>query len=213
MFGVGRWKYEISKYTYQPSHQYCWVDLEVRLHPPPSTLHPPPGRSACGLCSSTQHFVYRPRTLAPQNLLWWLQKMPVRGSDAQQAETRGNGDSSPETFSSGHHNSRLAMPRDWRSTINRRKSETPGGSANSSCRKEQQRQAQLEMDGEWYADARGSPGLKAEKVSIDLHICHDHARGVDHLLFTMTYPGATHVESAAHLFMRASSILSFGLGG
>lgn len=90
--------------------------------------------------------------------------MSVRRSDAQQAETKGNGDSSPEMLPTGHQ-SRLAIPRDWRSTINRRKSENPGESANSSSRKEQ-RQAQLENDGEWYADARGSPVSNAEKVRI-----------------------------------------------
>eukprot|EP00752_Nemacystus_decipiens_P015848 g14158.t1 len=86
--------------------------------------------------------------------------MSVRRSDAQQ------GDSSPESLPSGHQ-SRLAIPRDWRSSLNRRKSENPGGSASGSSRKEQ-RQAQLENDGEWYADARGSPASKAEKPEMRL---------------------------------------------
>eukprot|EP00903_Cladosiphon_okamuranus_P020149 g18498.t1 len=87
--------------------------------------------------------------------------MSARRSDAPKTEIKGNGDSSPESFPSGHQ-SRLAMPRDWRSTLSRRKSENPGGSATGSGKKEQ-RQPKLEMDGEWCADARDSSASKAEK--------------------------------------------------
>lgn len=107
-------------------------------------------------------------------LLRISQKMSsARRSDAQQTETQGNGDSSPEMFLSGHQ-SRLAMPRDWRSTLSRRKSENSGGGANGSGKKEL-RQAQLEMDGEWYADARDAAASKAEKVcsnTITMHAVH-----------------------------------------
>lgn len=98
-----------------------------------------------------------------QSLLWWLQKMPTRGSDAQQAENIGYGDSSPELFPSGHQ-SRLAMPRDWSSALNRRRSKGSGGSANGSCRKEQ-RQSQLKTDGEWFCESAAS---RAEKVRTNL---------------------------------------------
>lgn len=123
--------------------------------------------------------------------------MSVRRSDAQQAETKGNGDSSPEMLPTGHQ-SRLAIPRDWRSTINRRKSENPRESVNSSSRKEQ-RQAQLENDGEWYADARGSPVSNAEKVQIQ-----SSCSRCFFLISPVTgvrIPNARHVGRAAHSLM------------
>lgn len=114
--------------------------------------------------------------------------MPVRRSDDQRADT--NGDSSPESFPSGHQ-SRLAIPRDWRSTINRKKSENAGGSANGSCRTDQRQTQQLDMDMEWYADAPDSAASKAEKVRI-FRACG--------ALFS--YPGASHVEKAAQSQIR-----------
>lgn len=119
----------------------------------------------------------------PQDLLWRLQKMQVRRPDAHQAEAKGSDDGSPESLPSGRQ-SRLAMPRDWRSTLSRRRSENPGGSSNGSgCRKEQ-RQAQLEMDGEWYADARDSAASRAEKVCTRVVLWN-------------SFPGVRRVECAA----------------
>ncbi|CAB1113808.1 unnamed protein product [Ectocarpus sp. CCAP 1310/34] len=94
--------------------------------------------------------------------------------DAQPADSAGlggrGGDSSPESFPAGHQ-SRLAVPRNWRPS--RRRSEGAAGSGSSinsgitrggSGRKEQYQSSHLEKDGEWFGDARGMAGSASEKV-------------------------------------------------
>ncbi|CAN0537755.1 unnamed protein product, partial [Ectocarpus sp. 12 AP-2014] len=80
------------------------------------------------------------------------------------------GDSSPESFPAGHQ-SRLAVPRNWRAS--RRRSEGAAGSGSGinsgitrgcSGRKEQHQSSHLEKDGEWFGDARGMAGSASEKV-------------------------------------------------
>lgn len=75
---------------------------------------------------------------------------------------RGSDNMSPESQKNGLR-SRLAIPRDWRSSVNRRKSEDSGCSGNGSVRKDQQ-QSPLEMDGEWFGDALDTDVSVPEKV-------------------------------------------------
>ncbi|CBN77474.1 conserved unknown protein [Ectocarpus siliculosus] len=98
-------------------------------------------------------------------------------SDAQPANSTGlggrGGDSSPESFPPGHQ-SRLAVPRNWRASMSRRRSEGAAGSGSGinsgitrggSGRKEQQQSSShLEKDGEWFGDARGVADSASEKV-------------------------------------------------
>ncbi|CAM9961944.1 unnamed protein product, partial [Ectocarpus fasciculatus] len=102
--------------------------------------------------------------------------MPRVRPDAQPGDSVAlggkGGDSSPESFPAGHQ-SRLAVPRNWRASVSRRRSEGAAGSGNgigigitrgSSGRKEQQQSSHLEKDGEWFGDARGAAGSASEKV-------------------------------------------------
>lgn len=84
------------------------------------------------------------------------------------AAARGSGSMSPESQqNSTGLRSRLAIPRDWRSSVNRRKSEDSAcgsGNGGGSVRKEQQQQSSLEMDGEWFGDALDTDVSVSEKV-------------------------------------------------
>ncbi|CAM9574985.1 unnamed protein product [Pylaiella littoralis] len=157
-----------------------------------------------------------------EKLIWWHMKMPSTPS------ARGSGSVSPETIPSGLR-SRLTMPRDWRSSVNRRrKSEDLGASGHGSGygsgygsgsgRKEQQ--SPLEMDGEWFGDALDTPALSEKEpdqdsaaMSLLCSITQASADAVPEMrLPVFPFAGGSRHSRLRQQRSRNSSVNSYGCG-
>lgn len=93
----------------------------------------------------------------------WAEPGDSGGGGGGNRSRSSSSSSDPESFSIRRQN-RLAMPRDWKTAVNRRSSEGPSSHVAVSGIKPQQPQQQLEMDGEWIGDAHGETGSTSEKV-------------------------------------------------